>query len=90
MPEASDPKIQRLCQVMQIDVNFFVECVRESVVELEEIDDCVHLSNASALRLRRLERLCGALNVDLPVALLLLELTRRVEELEEQLRINKA
>ena len=86
MPEASDPEIQRLCRGLHIDAEFFVECVRESAVEIEEIDGRVNLGNASALRLRRLERLCAALEVDLPVAMLLLELTRRVDELEEKLR----
>jgi hypothetical protein len=85
MPEASDPEIQRLCRGLRIDAEFFVECVRESVVEIREIDGRVDLGGGSALRLRRLERLCEALDVELPVALLLLELTRRVDELEEKL-----
>ena len=89
MPKPSDPEIQRLCRVLHIDAEFFFECVRESAVEIEEIDGRVHLGNASALRLRRLERLCDALDVDVPVALLLLELTRRVDELEEKLRWEK-
>ena len=63
-----------------------MECVRESAVEIEEVEGRVKLGNASALRLRRLERLCEALDVELPVAMLLLELTRRVDELEEKLR----
>ena len=86
MPEASDPKIQNLCRALSIDASFFMECVRESAVEIEEVEGRVNLRNASALRLRRLQRLCGALDVELPVALLLLELTRRVDELEEKLR----
>ena len=89
MPKPSDPEIQKLCRVLHIDAGFFVECVRESAVEIEEIDGRVNLGNASALRLRRLERLCDALDVDVPVALLLLELTRRVDELEEKLRWEK-
>jgi hypothetical protein len=86
MAEASDPEIQKLCRVLHIDAGFFVECVRESAVEIEEVEGRVKLGNASALRLRRLERLCEALDVELPVAMLLLELTRRVDELEEKLR----
>jgi hypothetical protein len=86
MVDATDPEIQRLCGALHIETGFFVECVRESAVEIEEVEGRVNLRNASALRLRRLQRLCGALDVELPVALLLLELTRRVDELEEKLR----
>jgi hypothetical protein len=90
MAEVPDDVIQGLCRELHLDVSFFMECVRASAVKIEEIDGKARLGNATALRLRRLERICDALDVDVSVALLLLELTRRVEELEERLRLARA
>lgn len=89
MIELPEEVVQRLCRDLHLEASFFLECVRESVVKVEEVDGRARLGNASALRLRRLERICSALDVDVTVALLLLELTRRVDELEEKLRSSR-
>ena len=86
MSSYPESAIQALCQRLHIDSGFFVECVRESVVEIDEIDGRLDLGNGTALRLRQLERICRALDVDLLIALRLLELSHRVAELEEEVR----
>ena len=81
----SETDIQQLCRRLQIDTGFFQQCLDESVIEIQKQDDALELRNASALRLRRLQRLCDTLSIDPPVALLLSDLLRRVSELEAAL-----
>jgi hypothetical protein len=75
-----------LCERLRVQRGFLVQCLEESVVEVQEIQGHWDLSNGTALRLRRLERLCRALNVDVPTAKLILDLTQRVADLEEEVR----
>jgi len=79
--------VSEFCQRFQIDSVFFVQCLEESIIEIREIDGRLDLSNGTALRLRQLERICSTMNVDLPVASLLLDLTHRVAELKETVRL---
>jgi len=83
----SEYALQQLCLRLHIDSEFFMQCLQESVIAIHEIDGDFDLDNGTVLRLRQLERICDTLNVDLPVALLLLELTTRVAELEEDVRL---
>lgn len=87
MYSPSDTALQNLCERLQIDPEFFVECLRESVIEVHEIEGRLDLGNGTVLRLRQLERICTTLNVDLPVALLLVQLTQQVADLEEKVRL---
>ncbi len=90
MSEYPETAIVQLCQRLQIDSGFFVQCLEESVIEIHEIDGQLDMGNGTALRLRQLERICHMLKVDLPIALLLLDLTHRVAELEEEVRLLRA
>jgi len=84
MNEYSETAIQQLCERLQIETGFFIQCFQESVIEVEEIDGHLDLGNGTILRLRRLQRICHTFNVDLPVALLLSDLVHRVADLEEE------
>lgn len=86
MSNAPDVLIRQLCESLHVDHGFFVECLQESVVEVHEVNGRLELANATVLRLRRLERICGALEVPVPAALMLSTLTQRVAELEEEIR----
>ncbi len=79
-------EIALLCQSLGVESSFLTQCLQESIVEIEEIDDQIDLGNGTVLQLRRLQRICETFNVDLSVALLLLELTNRITELERQLQ----
>jgi hypothetical protein len=83
MPDAA---LHQLCEHFQIDSDFFRQCLQESVVEIHEIDGRLELGNGTVLRLRQLERICDTLDISLSAAVLLLELTHRVAELEEQVQ----
>jgi hypothetical protein len=72
MPRPSDRAIHRLCEEMEIEDEFLLTCLEESVVELDEIDGRLEFANATALRLRRLQRVCLTFHVDVTVGLLLM------------------
>jgi hypothetical protein len=75
-----------LSETLHVERGFLVQCIEESVVEIHEADGRWNLSNGTALRLRRLERLCHVLNVDVPAAKYILDLTDRLAELENEMR----
>ena len=85
MPPADPTRIRELCATLQVDEEFFVQCLEASVVEVHEVDGRLELANATVLRLRRLERICATLEVPLPAALMLSHLTQRVADLEDEL-----
>jgi len=85
MSNIPEQELQKLCEHLQINPEFFEQCLQESVVEIHEIDGHFDLGNGTVLRLRRLERICTTHNVDLSIALHILKLNQRIEELEEKL-----
>ncbi len=87
MYSASDIAVQKLCRELQIDSDFLVQCLHASVIEVHETEGHLVLGNGTVLLLRRLERICVTLNVDISGALLLLKLTQRVADLEEENRL---
>jgi hypothetical protein len=71
MPRPSQAEIHALCESLDIDDDFFVACLEDSVIELYEVEGHLELANATALRLRRLQRICVTFSVDVSVALML-------------------
>ncbi len=84
MPAYPDVVLVRLSESLHVDRGFLVQCIEESVVEIHEADGHWNLSNGTALQLRRLERLCDVLNVEVPIAKHILDLTDRLAELENE------
>lgn len=87
MPEFLEATIQQLCERFNVDSEFLVQCLHESVIEIRETDGHWDLDSGTALRLRQLQRICRAFNVELPVALHLLNLNQRIAELEQEVRL---
>jgi hypothetical protein len=81
----SDKAIRALSKKLRVDQGLFIECVEASVVEIRETDGQLNLSNASALRLRRLERVCQTFDLEVDVAVMILDLVQRVTDLERRL-----
>ena len=73
MPRPSETAIRQLCGHLEIEEHFFIACLEESVIEIDETQGRLDLCNGTALRLRRLQRICLTFNVDVPVALMLSE-----------------
>ena len=72
MSKLSDLAIHQLSEDMEIEDQFLLACLEESVVELYEIEGRLEFANATALRLRRLQRICLTFNVDVSVAVMLM------------------
>ena len=72
MSRPSEAAIHHLCLQLEIEDLFFVACLQESVIEVYETEDRLELANGTALRLRRLQRICLTFNVDVSVALALM------------------
>ena len=85
MAKYSETAIKHLCERLGVESVFFTQCLQESVIEIHESEERLDLMvNGTALRLRRLERICHTFNVDVTVGVLLLALTQRVSELEKK------
>jgi hypothetical protein len=85
----SEKTLDQLAKRFEVDTDFLMECLHESVIEVRGSRADLDLGNGTALRLRRLERICHTLNVEVPVAALLVELTQRIERLENAARLGK-
>jgi hypothetical protein len=86
MPAYPENVIVILSERFHVERGFLAQCIEESVVQIQEVAGEWDLSDGTALRLRRLERLCRTFEIDVPIAKRILELTERVALLEEQLR----
>jgi len=85
MKNYSEAALEELGKQLQIEPEFIKECTHEASIEFLEDESGLGFANGSALRLRRLQRLCETFEIDLPVAALLAELTRRITALEDEL-----
>ena len=90
MKKYPEALIVELCQRLEIGRGFFVQCLEESVIEIGEVKGGWDLSEGTALRLRRLQRLCDTFDVELPAAKLILDLSERIAVLEEEVRVLRA
>lgn len=79
--------LEALARLFDLNQGFLRQCLEESVVAVER-DDAgqAALSAAGLRRLRRIERVAAALDVEPDVAALLVDLSDRVAELEDRLR----
>lgn len=67
-----DAAICQLCETLEVEVHFLRVCLEESVIDVYETEGRLELANGTALRLRRLQRICVTFNVDVPIALMLM------------------
>lgn len=79
--------VEALSRLFHVDQAFLLECVEEAAVALSH-DEAgrAELTAAGLFRLRRIERVRAALEVEPDIAALLVDLTDRVAELEARLR----
>jgi hypothetical protein len=73
MPKPSEKAIRHVCKNFAVETDFLRACLEASVIEIYETKNHIDLVNGTALRLRRLQRICLTFEVDLPVALILSE-----------------
>jgi len=72
MSKPSETAVHHLCEVLEIEDHFLWACLDESVIDVYETDGRLELTNGTALRLRRLQRICLTFNIDVPLARLLM------------------
>ncbi len=81
----SDATIRKLCAQLDLDRDFVVQCLTESVAEVEEVNARLEFKDATLLRLRRVQRICLTFEVELSVALLLVNIHDHAADLRSQL-----
>lgn len=71
--------LRRLAELLGVEPDFLSDCVLHGVLDAED-DDAARLS-----RVRRLKRLCDALELDVFAGSLVVELLERMEEMRREL-----
>ena len=87
MSAPRDARLEGLAADLAIEYEFLQLCVREGAVREEELTDDTPAHSAAAMaRLRRMERLCLSLDVDVFAGSIIVDLLERLERLEEAQR----
>jgi hypothetical protein len=82
----SDPRLEALAVRLELDEDFLLLCVSQGVVRIEELDeDPEVLTPARRAKLRRLQRLCRSLDVDVYAGAIIVDLLERLDEMERDL-----
>jgi hypothetical protein len=74
-----------LAERLEIDVAFLQECVQHGAVRAEELPEDAAVPPLSSARLRRLQRLCRGLEVDVYAGAIIVELLERLDALNHDL-----
>ena len=80
MSSARDDRLEELAEELEIELSFLRLCVQEGAVRLEDLTvEAPALSAPALARLRRLERLCLSLDVDVFAGAIIVDLLERLE-----------
>ncbi|HAM36172.1 MAG TPA: hypothetical protein DEB40_02415 [Elusimicrobia bacterium] len=80
-------QLRMLAALMEIELEFLEECVRCGAVCLEEQPESgPELTPAQLARLRRLQRLCRSLDIDVFAGCIIVDLLDRMDELQSELQ----
>ncbi|HBL18182.1 MAG TPA: hypothetical protein DD417_15870 [Elusimicrobia bacterium] len=79
-------RLLMLAAVIEVEAGFLEECVRYGAVSLEELPEGREVFTPVQLaRLRRLQRICRSLEVDVYSGCIIVDLLDRMDELERAL-----
>lgn len=79
----SDARLELLAAHLELESDFLRLCAEHGVLHVEELpDDPLALPPDRLARLRRLQRLCRALDIDVFAGEIIVDLLERLEELE--------
>jgi hypothetical protein len=84
MSAKRDKKLEALAAEFSIEVEFLELAVEEGAVRPDELTQEAH-SAAALARLRRLQRLCASLDLDVYAGSIIVDLLERLESLQEEL-----
>ena len=86
MSSERDARLEDLAADFEIELSFLRLCVEEGAVGVEELtQEPPALSAAALARLRRLERLCLGLDVDVFAGTIIVDLLDRIEEMRREI-----
>ncbi|MFH2204756.1 MAG: chaperone modulator CbpM [Elusimicrobiota bacterium] len=86
MAKREDADLLGLARRLDITAEFLADCVEYSAICLVATEERVDLRDDDVLRLRRLQRVCGAFDVDACIGSMLLDMADRIAELERDIR----
>ena len=88
--ESVRERLQMLAAIMELESTFLVQCVRCGAIRLEDLsEDRAEFSSSQLARLRRLQRICRSLDIDVLAGCIIVDLLDRMDKLQgelEQLR----
>jgi hypothetical protein len=87
MSAKRDAKLEALAADFEIEIEFLELAVQEGAVREEELRQEAHAAAALA-RLRRLQRLCASLDLDVYAGSIIVDLLERLERLQEELELH--
>ena len=81
----SDARLESLAFELEIDQEFLHLCVEHGVVRLEDLSSGAETPGARRARLRRLQRLCRGLDLDVFAGSIIVDLLEKMGEMERDL-----
>jgi hypothetical protein len=84
MSSKHDAKLEALAADFEIEIEFLELAVHEGAVREEELTQEAHAA-AALSRLRRLQRLCASLDLDVYAGSIIVDLLERLEQAQHEL-----
>lgn len=94
-PDSEDPfqfdesvreRLQMLAAILEIESAFLEQCVHYGAVRLEELpEDRAEFTPSQLARLRRLQRICRSLDIDVFAGCIIVDLLDRMDGMEHEL-----
>jgi len=81
-----DERLEMLSAVLRMEPTFLQQCVQYEVICLDDIrQERVELPPAQVDRLKRLQRICRSMDIDVFAGCIIVDLVDRVDELQREL-----
>ena len=86
LDESVRERLQMLAAILEIESAFLEQCVQYGAVRLEELpEDREKFAPAQLARLRRLQRICRSLDIDIFAGCIIVDLLGRIDGMEHEL-----
>ncbi len=85
-PESEDlSQLEGFATLLGIEASFLRQCVQYDVIHLKDIrPESVELLPSQVARLRRLQRICHSLDIDVFAGCIIVDLVERIDELQRE------
>ena len=79
-------RIKALAALMEIEVDFLEQCVEHEAIDLENLPEGpAEFSPSLLAKLRRLQRICGSLGLDVFAGCIVVDLIEQMEDMQHDL-----